>query len=186
MIRDYPYTLAAGKSVSPPVKARYIGLKSSTIDSAAILVTAMNKDGDVLAEVKLLPGEKIPGLNQESATVIIENTSGSQVDIVMVMGNSPFESDRLSGEVSIAVPGAITALDDQTIGALGNYTVPANSARKELHIVSDTELRYGDGASATKGVKIAAGVTANIACSGTLYLFNPSGGSAKVNLSEVV
>lgn len=113
MIRDYPFNLAPGAEVRPPIVGDYVALKSSSKDLALVQIQAEGENGQVVANIEVLQGQGIPIPRGYGRLVIRNLDPVDTIDIVIVAGVGAFESFRLSGSVSFAgnLPGIDTPVN---------------------------------------------------------------------------
>lgn len=131
MIRDYTMTIPAGGQETRPVKGSLVGLMRCSIDTQIIRVHAFDDQGGEVINIGLYQGEKIPS-GRPYTLLKFENTGAVAVTITVVAGEGSYQSDRLSGVVSVAgtvnVDQVVTDIDinnyqrsRRVTGAAGKY-----------------------------------------------------------------
>jgi hypothetical protein len=100
MIRDYTVTLAAGGEAVQNVRGSFVALKRCSVDLQAIGVQAYDPKGAAVISTALYQGEKIPA-SSDYTQLRLTNPGAQAVTVTIVAGFGSFQSDRLSGVISV-------------------------------------------------------------------------------------
>lgn len=127
-MRSYETTAPAGASTTLTIKGTFLALTESSADDKKLRVEAIAQDGTVVIDANMRAGEKFP-TGRPFEQVRISNPEGYDIKVTIVAGDGAFQSDRLTGEVTIS--GAVGISPEKSIfGRLfnwGNYSYGSSS-----------------------------------------------------------
>lgn len=186
MIRERNFTIAAGAEVVVQGVGTFIGVLSVSDTTQELEIKGVNEGGQEILSARLLQGERII-LDRTYNQLRIKNPGAASVSIDVLVGTGRFESGRLTGAVSVDVPGTLTANTKLTVaGVPVVQTIAANAARKNIMIKADSANAglIWVGGVVDDGIPLAAGE--NIVLDGTaaVDLLGTAGGDVIYSLEQ--
>jgi hypothetical protein len=193
-IRNYIGKIPAGGSVTFGVTGTFIGLVK-TDEDLPVLVKAVNDQGAEVVSVELKQGEKVPAA-RTFEQIQISNENSVDIAVAIVAGSGSFQSDRLSGEVSVSgavgispakgITGRLFNMSNYTYGTgYQNFVLrnPTGSGKK----IVIRELFYINKYTSATSIELTKLFGVNSTLSGEIssFLANPMVGSAGPSIARL-
>lgn len=169
MIKDYPFTLAAGARTNIAGPLRSVRLMSTT---GEIILEVDN------AESALVAGRAIV-FDVPADECWIINKGGSSVSGVLSLGARAIVTDNiLSGTVSTVKPSIISTVEDVVLVAGASTIILSADATRDEVLISNlignaSAIRVGNiGAWVTRGIQVGPGQTVTVRGTEAIYAYS--------------
>jgi len=186
MIKNYSFTVPANGAVRPKITGNYINLVSSSAPAVPLRVRAYNAESGQVADINMISGNSMH--LGDYLRIEIENETGADINITMVLGDGGEFEVGSSSTFSLATNAGVVGLTPLTYTANQNLTIASNASRKELDLMANstnTGLIHIGSTDATKGIPLSPGQSYTISALGAVETFGVTAGD-KLFINEIV